>query len=123
VPTNLIDQEDGVGTGRDDLGDLHEMQVHRLGVASRQDESRALPILWANGAEDVGRSSPLITRSAWTGAALCPSAGDLVLLADPSLVREPDFYLVAVDPLLVRDCVQTRGEVFFKSSITPAACA
>ena len=32
VPASLIDQEDGVGTGRDDLGDLREVQVHRLGV-------------------------------------------------------------------------------------------
>jgi hypothetical protein len=33
VPASLIDQEDGVGTGRDDLGVLREVQVHRLGVA------------------------------------------------------------------------------------------
>jgi hypothetical protein len=33
-------------------------------------------------------------------------AGDLVLLADKSLVLEPDFYLRA------RDCVQTHGEVY-----------
>jgi hypothetical protein len=30
-------------------------------------------------------------------------------------------YLVAVDRLLARDCVQARGEVFLKSSITPSA--
>jgi hypothetical protein len=65
----------------------------------------------------------LITGSAGAGAALCPSAGDLVLLTDASLVRKPDFYLVAVDGLFLDDFVQTRGEVFLKSSITPAACA
>ena len=123
MPASLIDQEDGVGTGCDDRGYLHEVQVHRLGVAGGQDEGRALAILWADGTEDVGRGSPLITGSAGAGAALCPSAGDLVLLADTSLVREPYFYLAAIDFLLARDCVQTRGKVFLKFSIAPAACA
>ena len=48
MPASLIDQEDGVGTGRDRLGDLREMQVHRLGIAGRQDQGRALAILWAD---------------------------------------------------------------------------
>ena len=97
VPTSLIDQEDGVGTGRDDLGDLREVQVHRLSIAGRQDQSRALALLWADRAEDVGGGGALITGRARTGAALGPAAGDLVLLADTSLVLEPDFYLVDVD--------------------------
>ena len=123
MPASLIDQEDGVGTGRDDLGDLREVQVHRLSIAGRQDQGRALALFGADRTEDVGRGSPLITGSAGAGATLCPSAGDLVLLADASLVRKPDFYLVAVDGLFLDDFVQTRGEVFLKSSIAPAACA
>jgi hypothetical protein len=123
MPAGLVDQEDGVGAGRDDLGDLGEVQVHRFGIAGWQDQGRALALLWADGTEDVGGGGALITRSAGTGAPLGPPAGDLVLLADPSLVCEPDFYLVAFDRLLARDCVQTRGEVFLKSSIAPAACA
>jgi hypothetical protein len=122
VPASLIDQEDGVGTGRDDRGDLGEVQVHRLGVAGWQDQGRALALLWADGAEDVGRGGPLITGSAGAGATFCPSASDLILLADTSLICEPYFYLVAIDPLLARDFAQTRGEVFLKSSIAPAAC-
>ena len=47
------------------------------------------------GREDVGGSGPLVPRCAWTGAALGPAAGDLVLLADAGLVGEPDFYCVA----------------------------
>ena len=66
MPSGLIDQEHGVGTGRDDLGDLREVQVHRLGIAGRQNQGRALAILWADGAEDVGGSGALITRSAGT---------------------------------------------------------
>src|SRR6516225_1202549 len=37
VPASLIDQEDGMGSGRDRFGDLCKMQVHRLAVAGRQD--------------------------------------------------------------------------------------
>ena len=120
VPAGLIDQEDGVGAGRDGLGDLDQMQVHRLGVAGRQDQGRALALLRADGAEDVGGGGALIAGRAWAGAALGPAAGDLVLLADASLVCEPDFYRVDVDRLFARDCIQARGEAFLKSSIAPA---
>jgi len=123
VPASLIDQEDGVGTGGDDCGDFREVQVHRLGIAGRQDQGCTLAILWANGAEDVGGSGALVAGSTWAGAALGPPAGDLVLLADPSLVCEPDFYLVAVDLLLTRNFIQARGEVFLKFSIAPSAWA
>src|SRR3974390_2745809 len=104
--------------GRDNLGDFHEMQIHRLGVAGRQDQGRTLALLWADGAEDVGGGGALIA-----GAAFGPPAGDLVLLANTSFVLEPDFYLVDIDRLRARDCVQARGEVFLKSSIAPSACA
>src|SRR5262245_30744716 len=70
-----------------------------------------------------GRALGRVPRCAWTGAALGPAAGDLVLLADAGLVGEPDFYRVAVKRLLARNCLQARGEVFLKSSIAPSACA
>jgi hypothetical protein len=54
VPACLVDQEDSVGAGRDDLCDLRKVQVHRLGIAGRQDQGRALAMLWADGAKDVG---------------------------------------------------------------------
>src|SRR5262249_1404745 len=82
VPAGLIDQEDGVGSGRDGCGDLGEVQVHRLGVAGRHDQGCTLALLRADCTEDVGGSGPLVPRCAWTGAALGPAAGDLVLLAD-----------------------------------------
>ena len=104
-------------------GDLGEVQVHRLGVAGGQDQGRALALLRADGAEDVGRGGALVAGRAWAGAAPGPAAGDLVLLADAGLVGEPDFYVVAVERLLARDCLQARGEAFLKSSIAPSACA
>ena len=112
-----------MGSGRDRFGDLRQMQVHRLAVASWQDQGRTFALLGADRAEDVGGSGALVAGCTWASAALRPPAGDLVLLADPSLIREPDFYRVAVERLLARDCVQARGEVFLKSSIAPAACA
>jgi hypothetical protein len=97
------------------------MQVHRLAVAGRQDQGRALALLGADRAEDVGGSGTLVARRTGAGAALRPAASDFVLLADAGLVGEPDFYCIAVDALLARDRLQTGGEAFLKSSIAPAA--
>lgn len=123
MPSGLIDEEDGVGFWCDRLGDFREVQVHRLGIAGRQDQSRALALFRADGAEDIGRCGSLIARRAGASAALRPTAGDLVLLADARFILEPDFYLVAADLLCARDLVQARWEVFLKFSIAPSACA
>ena len=61
VPAGLIDQEDGVGAGRDSFGDFRQVQVHGLGVAGRQDQAGALALVWADRAEDVGGSGALVT--------------------------------------------------------------
>jgi hypothetical protein len=121
VPASLIDQEDGMGSRRDRFGDFCEMEVHRLAVTSRQDQSRTLAVLGADSAENVGGSGTLVARRAGPGAALGPAAGDLVLLADAGLVSEPDFYGVAIDALPARNRLQTGREAFLKSSIAPAA--
>ena len=52
MPSGLIDQEDGVVAGSDDLGDFREVQVHRLRIAGRHDQGRTLAILWADDAKD-----------------------------------------------------------------------
>jgi hypothetical protein len=67
VPAGLIDQEHGVCAGRDGLGNLGEMQVHRLGIAGEQDQGRALTLFRADGTEDIGRGGALITGSARAG--------------------------------------------------------
>ena len=122
VRAGLIDQEDGMGSGRDRFGDFRKMQVHRLAVASRQDQGCALALLGADRAEDVGGSGPLVARRAGAGATLRPAARDFVLLADAGLIGKPNFYRVAVDALRARDRFQTRGEAFLKFSIAPASC-
>ena len=107
----------------DRLGDFREVQVHRFGIAEGQDQSRAFALFRADSTEDIGRCGSLIPRSVRASAALGPPAGDLVLLADTSLVLEPDFYLAEVDCFFARDFIQARWELFLKSSMAPSACA
>ena len=123
MPSGLIDEKDGVGSWCDRLGDFHEVQVHRFGIAGGQDQGCALSLLGADGTENIGRCGALIPRSARASAALGPPAGDLLLLADTSLVLEPNFYLADVDRFFARDFIQARWELFLKSSIAPPACA
>jgi hypothetical protein len=99
MPSGLINEDGGVGVRRDLRGDLGEMQIHRLGVATRHDERRAFALLRTDRAENVGRGGSLIARGAGARAALGPTAGDLVLLADPRLV-EPDFSCAGINALL-----------------------
>jgi hypothetical protein len=68
------------------------VQVHRVGIAERQDKAGGLAFLWADRSEDVGRSGALIVRCRGSRSALGPSPRDLVLLPDTGLVLEPDFY-------------------------------
>src|SRR5450432_4053850 len=86
MPSGLIDEKDGVGSWCDRLGDFREVQVHRFGIAEGQDQSRAPALFRADGTEDISRCGSLIPRRARASAALGPPAGDLVLLADTSLV-------------------------------------
>jgi hypothetical protein len=123
MPSGLIDEKRGVRAGRDLRGDLGQVEVHRFGVASGHDERCALAVLGTDRAEDIGRGGSLVLRRARARAAFGPTSGDLVLLADARLVREPDFYGVGLDAFFAPDLRQACGEVFLKSSIAPAACA
>jgi hypothetical protein len=123
MPSGLVGEEDGVGSWCDRLGDFREVQVHRVGIAEGQDQSRALALFRADGTEDIGRCGALIPRRAWTSAALGPPAGDLVLLTNARFIREPNLYFPNIDRLFARDFIQARWELFLKSSIAPSACA
>jgi len=121
MPAGLIDQQHSVRSRRDLGGDFGEVEIHRLRVAAWHDQGRAFAVLGTDRAEDIGGGGSLISGSAWTGAALGPTAGDLVLLTDARLVGEPDLYGVRSDALLARDRFQARGEAFLKCSIAPVA--
>ncbi len=60
VPAGLIQEENCMGSGRDGLRDLGQVQGHGLGGAARQDEAGSLALSWADRAEDVGRLRPLV---------------------------------------------------------------
>jgi len=99
------------------------VQVHGGGVAEGQDQGRALAVLRADGAKDVGRGVALILRCRGPGATPCPAAGDAVLLADTGFVGEPDLYRLEAEALLARDARQRGGEVFLNVSMAPSAWA
>jgi hypothetical protein len=122
VPAGLIDEDDGVGAGRYLSGDLLQMPLHGLGVAFGQDEGGADAAARADGAEDVGRSGSLIPGGSRPGAPLGPSAGDLVLLADPGLVLEPDLDLGA-DGEPRSDRGYPVGEVFLNAAMASGSWA
>ena len=112
-----------MGSWRDHPCDLGKVQVHGVGVAGGHDQGRALALLGTDGAEDVGRGGTLIVGRRRPGAAPRPAPGDLVLLADPRFVGEPNLYPVAIDALRAGDRVQALGESFLKESTAPAAWA
>jgi hypothetical protein len=93
------------------------MKVHRLGIAGRQDQGCALALLRADGTEDVGRGGPLITGA--LGREPRFARRRVILFFWPRLIREPDFYLVAVNRRFAGNFIQARWEVFLKSSIAP----
>ena len=60
MPPCLIEDEHGMGAGRDVEGDLCQMHSHRLAVAPGHDDGGALAFSRADGAEDIGRGRALI---------------------------------------------------------------
>ncbi len=122
VPAGLVEQQNGMGARGHGSRDFRQMQRHRGGIAAWQDEAGGAPLGRADGAEDVGRASALIVRRRGSRPAPRPSPGDLVLLANPGLVLEPDLYRLArrVAP---GDLIEARGEVFLNAAMASASWA
>ena len=98
--------------------------VVTIGAFAAGCSTRLIPVpLGSSTWEDVGRCRALILRRRWPGAAFGPAPGDLVLLADPGLVGEPDLYAAGAGARRAPDRVQTRGETFLKASMAPVAWA
>jgi hypothetical protein len=123
VPPCLVDHEESVRAWSHFGGDFGQVQVHRLDVAEGKDESRALALFGADGAEDVGRGGALIVRGRRPRAAFGPTPRDLVLLPNARFVGEPNLYCGRIEVLRARDLVQERWEVFLYSSTAPSAWA
>ena len=113
LPAGLIEQQDGVAPGAT-AAISARCSAHGLGVAPRQDEAGA----FALGDRSRRRCRPMrcADRAApRPRAPLRPAPGDLVLLADPGFVAEPDLYAAGAMPLLACDLRQARRGSFFKS--------
>jgi hypothetical protein len=91
------------------------MQGHGLAVAGGEYEPGAFSFGRADGAENIGRTRPLVVRRRRPCPAFRPSAGDLVFLPDAGFVLEPKLYLLAAS--LVRGDFLHEGEkVFLKAA-------
>jgi len=123
MPARLIEEQDGVRSEGDILGDFFQVEVHGERVALGQDKPGALALLGTDRTENVGRGGALIVRRVGARSLLGPTACDFVFLTDAGLVLEPDFYSFGGDAFFARDFVQARGETFLKSSIAPSAWA
>src|SRR5271166_3572747 len=121
MPTRPIKEQDGVTALRHLAADFLEMQIHRLGVGIRQDQSRADIATRTDGAENVGPFAALIARRGRTAAAFGPNAGQRALLPNPSFILPPEF-----DRLVARmlgDCgFDQIGEVFLCASCAAGSC-
>lgn len=122
MPTGLIEDNDGVGARFDGPRDLLQVEAHSFAIAARQHQARPFALFGADGAEDIGRVGALIMRCAWPGAAFGPPAGDLVFLADASLILEPDFYGLALS-LSGGNLCQLGGEFFLNAAMASASWA
>ncbi len=121
MPAGLIEEHHGMGVGGDGRGDLGEVRGHGGGVAAGHDDRRALSLLRADGAEDVGRGGALVLRRRGSGSAPRPSPSNPVFLADPGLILEPDLYSFALGNA-VGDLRQRGGEVFLNVSRASGSC-
>ena len=122
MPACAIQKNHRMRAGRDSLCDLRQVQGHGPRGAAGQDETGRLALGRTDGTEDVDRLGSLIARGRGTGSALGPAAGDLVLLTDPGLVAEPNFYRLAAG-LGRGDLVQAGRERFLKASAAASLLA
>ena len=111
-----------MGAGRYGLGDFGQMQGHGGGGASGQHEGGALGLGRADGAEDIRRAGALVARRYGPRATPGPAASDLVLLADPGFVLEPDFYWLP-GGFARRDLRQSLGELFLNAEAARSSFA
>jgi hypothetical protein len=117
VPSGLIKDDDGMGTGRHVEGDLFKMHAHRLAVAAGHEDACSLAFRGADCADDPCRGASLIARSRGARAALGPAPGELGLLADPGLILPPQLHGRSLGKALA-DLRQTGGKAFLKMAMS-----
>ena len=121
MPAGLIENEDRVSAGGYSCSDLVEMKLHGFGVAERENEGSAGSVFGADRTEQIGRLGALIMNGSGTRARSGPAIGELVLLADPHLVLEPNLYRCARRELGT-DFRHAYGKVFLNASMASGSC-
>ena len=121
MPAGLIENDDRVGAGGYPCADLIEMKLHGFGVAEGQNEGSAGSMFGADRAEQIGRLGALIMRGSGSRALPGPAISELVLLADPHLVLEPDLYR-CTRRKLGADFRHAVGKVFLNASMASGSC-
>ena len=90
MPSSSIEQQNGVCTFGDVARYLIEVELHGECV-SDPCERRAFAARRTDRAKEIGTLVTLVGRLARSRSASSPLADEAVLLADASLVLEPDF--------------------------------
>ena len=117
MPTGLIHQYNSVSARSDGERYFCQMERHGFGIAERQHQPRALAVLRADRAEDIDRFSSLIFGCRWPRPATGPAPRDLVLLANPRFVLEPNLYRRALRESCSDLCKLGGKAPFLKASI------
>jgi len=117
MPTGLIHQYNSVSARSDGERYFCQMECHGFGIAERQHQPRALAVLRADCAEDIGRFGPLVFGCRWPRPASGPTPRDLVLLANPRFVLEPNLYRRALRESCSDLCKLGGKAPFLKASI------
>ena len=91
VPAGAVENERGMGTGRNRFRDFLKVPVHRLCVGVWHDDGRPRFAFRADRAEEVGPFVAGIADRAGPAAFAGPDPGQRALLAYARLVLEPDF--------------------------------
>src|SRR5215813_10707784 len=95
-----------MGIGGDLAADLAQMMVHRQSIADWHDQRRRFALHWADRTKHIGRGkAEILCRRPAAGGP--PNPGQAVLLADASLVLEPQLaHRVAAPPGLALIAIQ-----------------
>jgi hypothetical protein len=119
VPPGAVEDEGGMGALGDLAADLVEMGLHGAGVGIWHGQARPDAARRADDPEQIGALVALIRRLTGSGATPGPLADDAVLLANTSLVLEPDLDRLVLGQMAQMG-VQCRFEVFLKAVIVSA---
>jgi hypothetical protein len=116
MPSRLVHQYDGVGAGRDGLGEFGEEEGHRLGVEPCHHQRHTSVARGTHRADDPGRAVAEVAPSACGMAALPPDVAGAAGLPDPRFVLAPYLEVLGLG-MGCYDLAQTPGEPpFLKAS-------